>query len=205
MNTLYSHNYDNGLKLMEHSYVGNNFVNAVVSQIVDNLERIAWMGDYANDRCNDPWEKQVTEQMEWDDFSQLYKRAMEGEGRIKPDPIEFDTGAKGWFLVNHTKHVYINMDAYIEANKWHEEGMWNGEHYSYDMCIHPLPLLTACGNDRGGGDYHDCYPNIELVGSWAFDLIEMTKVRYMDYEEVTFEFTEQRKVSARWKGSRPYC
>ena len=25
----YSHNYDNGLKLMEHSYKGNNFVNAV--------------------------------------------------------------------------------------------------------------------------------------------------------------------------------
>ena len=29
--TLYSHAYDNGLKLMEHSYIGNNFVNAVLT------------------------------------------------------------------------------------------------------------------------------------------------------------------------------
>ena len=33
VSTLYSHQYDNGLKLMEHSYIGNKFVNAVLTQL----------------------------------------------------------------------------------------------------------------------------------------------------------------------------
>ena len=44
----YSHNYNNGLKLMEHSWVGNNFVNAVLSHIKDNPMRVAWVGDYSD-------------------------------------------------------------------------------------------------------------------------------------------------------------
>lgn len=28
---MYSHDYDNGLKLMEHSYIGNNFVETFAS------------------------------------------------------------------------------------------------------------------------------------------------------------------------------
>lgn len=30
VSTLYSHQYDNDLKLMEHSYIRNNFVNAMI-------------------------------------------------------------------------------------------------------------------------------------------------------------------------------
>lgn len=44
----YSHNYNNGLKLMEHSWVGNNFVNAVLGYIKDNPMRVAWVGDYSD-------------------------------------------------------------------------------------------------------------------------------------------------------------
>jgi hypothetical protein len=35
--------------------------------------------------------------------------------------------------------------------------------------IHPLPLLCADGNQRGGGDYYGA--NEDLVGSWAYDRI----------------------------------
>ena len=62
------------------------------------------------------------------------------------------------YLVNHDKKVYINLREYVELNKWHEEGDYHKwpknrnskarprlVHYSYDMCINPLPLLTACG------------------------------------------------------------
>ncbi len=43
--TLYSHAYDNGLKLMEHSYIGNDFVNAASTLIWQNPCRVAWIGD----------------------------------------------------------------------------------------------------------------------------------------------------------------
>ena len=53
------------------------------------------------------------------------------------------------YIVNHTKKVYIEK---------------KGE-------FHPLPLLTAEGNGRGGGDYRG--PNMDLVGTWARDVISM--------------------------------
>ena len=45
----YSHTYGNGLKLMEHSYIGNNFVNAVCNQIYKKPHNVCWFGDYRGD------------------------------------------------------------------------------------------------------------------------------------------------------------
>ena len=50
------YNYGNGAKLMEHSYIGNNFVEAVEFLLIDtgknknrwSGKRIVWAGDYAN-------------------------------------------------------------------------------------------------------------------------------------------------------------
>jgi hypothetical protein len=53
------------------------------------------------------------------------------------------------YLVNHTKKVYVKKNA----------------------GLHPLSLLTAEGNGRGGGDYDG--PNMEMVGTWARDVISM--------------------------------
>ena len=53
------------------------------------------------------------------------------------------------YIVNHTKKVYIEK---------------KGD-------FHPLPLLTAEGNGRGGGDYRG--PNMDMVGTWARDVISM--------------------------------
>ena len=38
-----------------------------------------------------------------------------------------------------------------------------------EWCLHPLSLLTALGNGKGGGDYHGI--NEDLIGYWAFDEI----------------------------------
>ncbi len=49
---VYSHDYGNGLKLMEHSWVGNGFVNVVEELIAEggdwHGDRIVWAGDYAD-------------------------------------------------------------------------------------------------------------------------------------------------------------
>ena len=46
-----SHDYDNGLKLMEHSWIGNDFVNVIEHLIAEDGPwfgtRIVWAGDYA--------------------------------------------------------------------------------------------------------------------------------------------------------------
>ena len=50
---MYSHNYGNGLKLMEHSWLKNDFVNTFESLLAPNAEyhksRVVWAGDYAED------------------------------------------------------------------------------------------------------------------------------------------------------------
>jgi hypothetical protein len=127
--------YNNGVKLTEHSYIGNNFMKVVENVIGPNgmfyRSRIVWAGDYAD---KEPYsEKNLKIMCET-------KNPFEYKGPLVSYP----------YIVNHTKKVYI-------------EKKGNG--------LHPLALLTAEGNGRGGGDYHG--PNIEMVGTWARDVISM--------------------------------
>lgn len=55
------------------------------------------------------------------------------------------------FIVNHTKKLFINKDTLGD--------------------IHPLAVLTAEGNGRGGGDYHGS--DEDVCGTWARDVISV--------------------------------
>ena len=189
-----THAYDNGLKLMEHSYIGNSVMNAVFSQIKDHPLRIAWMGDYSDGELGDPYEHKLMRTAFLHIYSTVYGEEQE-KHLIQPEPMAFDLDTAGWYLVNHTQRQYISLDAYMSRNKW--EAVWKdwrtGDTQEYEMCINPLSLLTACGNDRGGGDYHAGFPDYNKVGLWAFDKIELTQKKPVQYQEVMYSFTEQCK------------
>lgn len=144
-------------KLMEHSYVDNQFVDAITEELIKNgSAQIAWVGDYAK------LSKEYAKYNPW-------KR----NGRV----IKYTTPAaehvlSGKYIVNLTKKTYINFDEYYKANK-RKETWFDGEGVKHEStwCIHPLPILTACGNGLGGGDYHGSCMGI--VGAWAFDEIEI--------------------------------
>jgi hypothetical protein len=80
-------------------------------------------------------------------------------------------------LVNHTKKLYIRYDEMPDKDGW---------------VINPLPLMTACGNGRGGGDYHSQYPDFDKVGSWAGDVlsIEMAVPKSKWYKKLVVGFKE---------------
>ena len=65
------------------------------------------------------------------------------------------------FIVNHTKKQYVEK---------------KGD-------IHPLPILTAEGNGRGGGDY---YGDSTHVGTWARDVISVENEVPTGYTELVF-------------------
>lgn len=44
----YSHDFGCGLKLMEHSWMKNDFVRFVEKQLIDNPQKLVWAGDYAD-------------------------------------------------------------------------------------------------------------------------------------------------------------
>ncbi len=121
---LSSHDYDNGLKLMEHSWVGNDFVETVCELLKPNgswyKNRIVWLGDYADDE-------------------KLNKALDDGKSK-KIEPEKKDSNSVYKFLVNHSKKYFVDFSEIPEGDSG-----WK---------INPLPLLTCEGNGRGGGDFH---------------------------------------------------
>lgn len=199
ISTLYSHDYDNGLKLMEHSYIGNDFVNAVLTQLWKHPQRLAWIGDYSDSFYGDPYETKLPHS----EFMKYYDAAWrdeEGRYQIHPayQPI-ITLRHKKRYLVNHTQRSYIHIGEYIAANKYKRKGLYRRGKYdsshTYNMCFHPLPLLTACGNGRGFGDYHEECPSYDKIGTWAFDRIEVTDKRPADYEKMAYNFTKKNMSS----------
>ena len=45
--SVYSHQFESGLKITEHSWIGNYMCNQVYNWILDNPSIVAWIGDYA--------------------------------------------------------------------------------------------------------------------------------------------------------------
>lgn len=149
-----------GLKLMEHSYIGNQVMNAVEYLLSPEgswyKTRIVWAGDYAE---GEP-ERELNEQNERPNLYMI----MENEG-TKLIPPTKSIRRKYKYLVNHTKKIAIDLTT-IEKDS-------NGYR------IHPLSLLTAEGNGLGGGDYGG---GDSRVGTWARDVISMEKEVPEGYE-----------------------
>ena len=150
ISTFLCYDYDNGAKLMEHSYIGNKFVETVLKQLYKKSGRLAWVGDYASDQKGD---------------SPLADKFIEIENqdeKYRKHPKKISNFENSMYItyVNHTKKEYIRIHDYIIGNGFDKWG----------MIIHPIPLLTAIGNGQGGGDYWGTCEN--MVGRWACDEIE---------------------------------
>jgi len=159
-----SYDYGNGAKLMEHSYMGNNFVEAVEFLLINDGEdkgrwadsRIVWAGDYA-----DPEE----------DGETIYDK-VEGKGLkflIEGVPENYP------YLVNWDKKEYVDK----------RKCPYFGD--KHDWQIHPLPLLTCEGNGRGGGDYRD---DNDYVGTWSRCVVNLMKEIPEGFTEITPDFKE---------------
>ena len=147
-----SHNYGNGLKLMEHSYLGNTFVETVCNEILEHPMRVAWVGDYADDVIDEEKYKNIPN---IERFVEIEKDEPNIIGYTQPNAVPQNVSSFCYFIINHTKKEFINMYEYIFKNKTN---------------IHPLPLLTSIGNGCGGGDYSGKCE--ELCGNWCGDIIE---------------------------------
>lgn len=185
--SLYAHSFDNGTKLTEHSWVGNNFVNAVTTMIYKHPLRVAWIGDYSNE-FDDGHPEAYHEGMTLDEFKTYYRAVWADDAKhLEPKDIppgtdgHVDIDTKGTYLVNHDKRVFLDVAQYVARSIVVD-----------DWCVHPLPLLTACGNNRGGGDFRKSPSNIGFkdVGLWAFDRLEYTDQCPADYQEVFHTFIE---------------
>lgn len=148
--------WDSGMKLMEHSYYGVDVVRAAVELLKTkyNGYRFVWAGDYADENADGKnfyvmacdkdlfkFEEELettSEPCPWDKSQKVYSL---------PEPF-----GEAKYLLNYDKKVAVELVP-------DEESEWP---------IHPLPLLTAESNGKGGGDYFS-EVNASLVGSWKYD------------------------------------
>lgn len=154
-----AHNYNNGLKLLEHSFLKNSFVNAfefgLSPEGIYHKSRVVWAGDYAD--------------LEPGKEANLYQMC-DDDKLIVPDSKSTMIFR---YVVNHSKKLYVDKTK-IPCS---------GDRYA----LHPLPLLTAEGNGRGGGDYRG---DSELVGSWARDVISVEETITDEFQELVFDLAE---------------
>lgn len=171
------HRYNDGAKLLEHSWIRNHFVNTVEKQLsprgMYSKKRLVWAGDYADI------------EPELDDFSResnLYQQCLPSL-EIKPEVVK--DSMKYRYLLNHTKKQFVDKLKAPVNNIWTDD---NRKTYEYK--IHPLPLLTCEGNGRGGGDYVGGKSTDEYIGLWARDSISVGNRVPAEYTEIVPNFKE---------------
>lgn len=146
---VYSHDFGNGFKLTEHSYVGNNFVNVVANEIVDNPAQLYWLGDYAEE--NDFKSLKMFKRI----YDYAWTQKTKNRTTIENPNENFDWN-KDWYFINQTKKEYIKMP---------KEGDW---------VYTPISLLTAIGNGRGCGDYRG---ENSMIGYWAGNKVYLSETK----------------------------
>ena len=168
----YYKDYYVGIKLMEHSWIHNKFMDSMSMYIYKNPTKVAWVGDYANDF---KWEHP-----EWKVAPRVLHRIAWGYNRQEEMPYsKFDY--EGKFLVNHSCKIALRFDDYSKTST--DKDGW---------CIHPLSLLTACGNGLGGGDFYNEYIGASDVGLWCYDEISIEDELPEGYSLEEYCFKEER-------------
>lgn len=159
----YPLNFDDGLKLMEHSYIDTDFCKKIHSLIYKNPRRVIWVGDYANEKSDTYYFISNRSREEIPKSIPKYSFVWGKSMSRKNNDTELAGGDIDYihsYLVNHTLRGYIDLNKYYEHSK---VNLWG--------VIDPLPILTAVGNGRGGGDYSGTNEN--RVGTWRWHLISI--------------------------------
>lgn len=154
--------FNSGSKLIEHSYIGEAFMSAVEFLLSP-------LGMFYKSRLVWAGDYADPEPGYGPDSEKNLYSLCESKEYMPNLPIDYCEIMQGYnFIVNHTKKLFINKAARV---------------------FHPLSLLTAEGNGRGGGDYHGSCE--DLVGTWARDVISVEMTAPAEYTELASAFGQE--------------
>ena len=176
-----SHEYDNGLKLMEHSWIGNTFVSVVENLIAAGGawcgDRIVWAGDYADEEKGRK--------------NNLYTIIGTDKNKIKPGVIKRNFR----YVVNLDTEEFVDTKKVPLSDVYTDD---KGKEWPFQM--HPLPILTCEGNGRGGGDFRK---DDVMVGIWARHRVTVSKTKPKGYTEIEFNVFEGEYPKKMTKKQKP--
>lgn len=152
------------LKFVEHAYNEDSISNAVTYELLREPSRVAWLGNYSND----------TEIMK--NRLELYKTVWK-QGNKADIPEGYESIRKHKYVINHDKKEYFDIESYTERSKPYEDETFT---------FYSIAVLTVVGNGLGCGDYcsNSWATTAELVGAWAFDLIQVADEKPEGYKEI---------------------
>lgn len=188
------HSFDTigGMKLMEHSYLGNPLSIYLRDKLSNEWagDIVVHCGDYATDGGGSA-----------EEVAEKYKDIFENENietvKIPKSLVnKYKDKQEDWnvkpYVVNLTKKCYLDI----------REAVLNYMFIWYDRkkaelgvsCSIPDPLLLliASGNGLGGGDYWTEAQDNELIGNWAGDRIQVSEFKPKEYSKIRPFFTEQK-------------
>jgi hypothetical protein len=148
---------NSGAKLTEHSYIGNPFVSTFEHFLTPEGMFYKSRVVWAGDYANNEEGSDKNLNSIINDYPEKSFHVITNQ--------QMKTTEDYRYIINHTKKQYVDK----KKNKYH-----------------PLPLLTAEGNGRGGGDYYGI--DEKKIGSWARDVISSEKEKPEDYEELEILF-----------------
>lgn len=171
--------FQSGMKLTEHSYIGNPVLGAIEKMICDKPSCLVWGGDYADVEVDNTDNlyficESVGESITPTLLNKVSKIKIE---KLVDNLCNFSNN-KSQYIINHSKKQFVDKSK-CPYYMWQE----------YKYALHPLALLTAEGNGRGGGDYEGT--NMELIGSWSRDFISVSANKPTDdFVEIVPNFVE---------------
>lgn len=199
MYTVSAHQFGSGLKIMEHSYIGNSVPSIVMWNIYKEPGRVSWVGDYCETRkvgkdlygptgdelYNNKNIITYVNDSERPDYVSKIDNNVRIIGDYTLGKVKQIFGHKyigRYILVNHDRKEYLSFEEYMKIPKDPKSYI-----LKYDLIISPLSLLTAAPSmGEGGGDYwEESATNYDKVGTWSWDRISVE-----DAGDVPFTYTK---------------
>jgi hypothetical protein len=200
--------HENGAKLMEHSYVGNWYVKEYERVLAGEFYGypFVWAGDYADliygalayEEAAHFNHQRMLRRIKKAGYKydpnkwgyECTKYAKNGTISASKSEKEFSEKTPYEELENITYEFILNFDKkqFVKIPKKSNEK----DKYGYTkLTIHPLPLLCADGNGRGGGDYWESNSDFDKVGIWAYDRIGIDNEIPEGFTELVVNFVEK--------------
>lgn len=160
-------------KLMEHSYVGNEYCNDILNLLSNEWkgDRIIQVGDYAEPNDGTTTDNFISNIVNEFNINYSMYNFVSSFEEVNPSSIDSIR-----YVYNLDKKEYVDLykqpvQYFFYDSKKHEIGASK---------INSFSLLVGCGNEQGGGDYY--HINKNAVGYWAGDRFVSSSVPLSEYE-----------------------
>lgn len=165
-----------GWKLMEHSYLGNDYCDDILRLLSNEWkgDRVIQVGDYAEPNDETTTQntiEKILKELEVPEGVSLYDYGDSFEN------INSKARKDIRYVYNLDKKEYV--DLFKQPIQW----CYHDDKSLGAVKINSFALLIGCGNGLGGGDYHGV--NEELVGYWAGDKFVSSSEPIKEYDNFT--------------------